>query len=180
MEAAEAAALLGLGGGGAGPYSPAQLRKAFLRAALRAHPDKNRDDLLAATRFQRLAAAYDQLLRAGHDAAAAQQSADHHGALVELLRQALQGQDVEAALQRLGAFRPPPEFGVDLNITFDSRLPAGRDSCGGAAPAAEEGSSSSSSGEPLDLQHVFADVFRAEGMTPEGDPLEGWGPPPED
>ena len=177
MEAAEAAALLGLGAGGAGPYSPAELRKAFLRAALRAHPDKNLDDPLAASRFQRLAAAYDQLLRAGHDAAAAQQSADHHGALVELLRQALQGQDVEAALQRLGVFRPPPGFGVDPSVMFDSRLP---DACGAAAVAeAVEGGSSSTSG-PLDLEHVFADVFRAEGMTPEGDPLEGWGPPPED
>jgi hypothetical protein len=158
MQRAEALAVLGLDPA-AGAPSAAALRRAFLRAAVRLHPDKNPGDASANDRFASLTAAHDALLTALADGAAAAAERARASALLDLLRRALLGEDVRAELSRLGVHRPAEGFGVDLAVPFARWAPPA------GAP-------------PPDARAALAAAFAEAGLDAEGAPLGGWARPP--
>lgn len=149
------------------PLTAEALRKQYLRLALRTHPDKNPGDAGAAERFAQLGAAHTALLAAVAQGAAAAREHERAAALLDLLLRALQGEEVACELAALGEYRPPAEFGVDLSVRFDSRVPAA-DSCGGGGTFQP----------PPDLRQAFRELFQEEGLTEDGDPIGGYELPP--
>ena len=162
MEVQEALRLLQLQGADAAALTAEALRKQFLRLALRTHPDKNPQDPLAAQRFQELGAAHALLLGRLHQDAGLLAEQGRTSALLDLLVRAMRGEDVDAELQAMGEYRPPSQFGVDLAVAFDGRVP----------PAG--GSSDCGEAQQPDLRQAFANAFQEEGLTEEGDPVEGY------
>ncbi|PSC75901.1 dnaJ-like protein subfamily C member 5G [Micractinium conductrix] len=162
MGTRDALALLKLGG--EAPLTAASLRRAYLRLALRTHPDKNSGDPAAAERFKALGAAHAALLATLQAGEAAAAEASRTAALLEVLMRALRGEPaetVEYTLRQLGEYRPPAAFGVDLTLPFDGRMPPD-------AAAAEYDD------PPPDLAQVFKRAFADEGLDEEGDPLGGY------
>ncbi len=151
--------------------NPTQLRKAYLKAALACHPDKNKDDKDAAKRFTELQDAYTFLLQgisAGQDAA---REKAHTLQIFDIFLRAMRGDNVDIELRNLGVYRPSDMFGIDLSVPFDKRLPeVGRKSKGDPQQQQEE--------PPVDIQDAFAEAFADEGLDEEGNPLEGWARPP--
>ena len=179
MEMHEALRLLQLFDVSIGTLTPELLRRQYLKLALSTHPDKNPGDPGAAERFASLGAAHAQLLRRLHRDRGLQREQEHTAALLGLLLRALRGEDVEEELQALGEYRPPSQFGVDLAVPFDARLPADeerqqqrrrpqqRHSEQHKAPPA-------AAAEAVDLKEAFREVFDQEGLTEEGDPVGGY------
>ncbi|KAL4423776.1 hypothetical protein ABPG75_001077 [Micractinium tetrahymenae] len=149
------------------PLTTESLRKQYLRLALRTHPDKNPGDPGAAERFAQLGAAHAALLAAVAQGAAAAREQQRAAALLELLLRALQGEEVSADLAALGEYRPPAEFGVDLSVPFDSRVPPADSCCCGSTHE-----------EVTDMRQAFRELFQEEGLTEEGDPMGGYELPP--
>jgi curved DNA-binding protein CbpA len=163
MQTQEALRLLGIAA-----HSPdltaAQLRKQYLRAALATHPDKNKQDAHAGQRFSQLKQAYDLLLAQISDAASAAREGQRTSSLLDLLRRALAGENVEDDLRVLGVHRPSASFGIDLAVPFHRGQQA--------AAAREEGR-----GQEDALRQAFSEAFRDSGLDEEGNPLEGWARP---
>lgn len=165
MDVQQALALLELQGSDAGALTAESLRKQYLRLALRTHPDKRPGDPRAAERFQALGAAHSLLLERLAAGTEVLQEQERAAALLSLLLRALAGEDVTDALRRLGEYRPPDAFGVDLSLPFDARLPPA---------AADDSNGGCSSPEQPDLRQAFREMFQDEGLTEEGDPQGGY------
>ncbi|KDD75384.1 hypothetical protein H632_c709p0 [Helicosporidium sp. ATCC 50920] len=113
------------------------LRRHYLRAALRVHPDKDSSPG-AAEQFVALKTAYESLVHeywgtawSAPDASerSSPAAADREAQLRAVLAAALAGrssEDLEKELCELGVYRPPADFGIDLDVRFDARLPAGQ------------------------------------------------------
>lgn len=84
----------------------AVLRRAYLSAALRLHPDKNSDPA-AAEAFAAAQEAHVTLLALSASGRAAQHEAASTTRLVDLLLRALRGEDVQAELVAAGYYQPP-------------------------------------------------------------------------
>lgn len=139
------------------PPSHDVIRKQYLKLALKLHPDRNPAHD-AAERFRALGDAYEAALQAvAHDEAVHVEARRTH-TLLDLFRRALRGEDVRRQLDELGVYSPPAQFGVDLGVRFDSRLPQGGE---------EEG-------EPTDVAAAFKQAFEDEGLDEAGGPVEGF------
>ncbi|KAL4539570.1 hypothetical protein Ndes2526B_g02633 [Nannochloris sp. 'desiccata'] len=153
--------------------NPTQLRKAYLKAALACHPDKNSGDKDAAKRFTELQEAYNFLLEgisAGQDAAREKARTLE---IFDIFLRAMRGDNVELELKSLGIYRPSDMFGVDLSVAFDRRL--------AQLPSPSNAPNSNTYEDeepPVDIQDAFAEAFADEGLDEEGNPLEGWARPP--
>jgi DnaJ domain len=150
--------------------NPAQLRKAYLKAALACHPDKNKGDQDAAKRFTELQEAYNFLFESistGQDAAREKARTLE---IFDLFLRAMHGDNVEVELKNLGVYRPSDMFGIDLSVAFDRRLPPPPSSSPSNCNVEEE--------PPVDIQDAFVEAFADEGLDEEGNPLEGWARPP--
>lgn len=106
--------------------SAQSVRSAYLKQALKIHPDKQQtpEGRKASTEaFAQLHEAYDvaikELRLQEQDAEAARSVA----AMDEILKRAFQGMDVEDDLAALGVFRPDPMFGVDPHVSFETHQP---------------------------------------------------------
>lgn len=142
------------------------LRKHYLRQALATHPDKNpHNNTAAQQQFTLLATAYELLLQSITTTSNIQKEVQHTASVTNLLLRALQGEDVQQQLHQLGHYRPPAEFGINLDIPFDKRMPA---------TTTTTNSSRSSRKYSYDMKNLFVDVFQEEGLDEEGNPLEGW------
>ena len=147
--------------------SPSLLRKRYLKAALASHPDKNPKDIDSSEKFASLQEAYNLLLQkisADQDAKIEQAKTEE---IFNLFQRALQGENVESELQKLGVYRPSAMFGVDLSVPFDRRIPPPPNN----QQSVEE--------EVRDIKQAFAEAFADEGLDEEGNPLEGWARPPQ-
>ena len=152
---------------------PTQLRKAYLKAALACHPDKNSGDKDASKRFTELQEAYNFLLEgvsAGQDAAREKARTLE---IFDIFLRAMRGDNVELELKRIGIYRPSEMFGVDLTVAFDRRLPPSSSPC-----TAQNMNNCGVEEPPVDIQDAFAEAFADEGLDEEGNPLEGWARPP--
>ncbi|GAB4814892.1 hypothetical protein N2152v2_001938 [Parachlorella kessleri] len=136
--------------------TPELVRKQYLKLALRLHPDRNPAPD-AAEAFRNLGEAYELALASVAQGAAAQLEKRQTEALLSVFFRALRGEDVRAELGRMGVHQPPSDFGVDLNSPFDARVELDGDE-GGAA----------------DVAAAFRDIFQEEGLTEEGDPVDGY------
>jgi curved DNA-binding protein CbpA len=159
----DALRILGVSVGEGASIDLAHLRKRYLRACLSTHPDKNKDDAAASQKFTELKQAYDLLVCEGRTAATAEAETARTASILELLMRALQGEDVEKELTRLGIHRPSTAFGVDLTVPFLSGSVA-------RASIARE--------HDVDVREAFREAFEEDGMDEEGNPLQGWARPP--
>ena len=163
MEEQEALRLLGISAD-ANQITTSQLRKHYLKAALAAHPDKNREDAHAAKRFATLQDAYSFLLDRISAGQAAKQEQAKTTEIFDIFQRAMRGENVEVELKNLGVHRPPELFGIDLAVPFNRRMPP-------LPPDMQD--------EPhLDLKEEFARAFEDQGLDEEGNPLKGWARPP--
>ncbi len=154
--------------------NPTQLRKAYLKAALACHPDKNKEDKDAVKRFTELQEAYTFLLEsisAGQDATREKAQTLQ---ILNIFLRAMRGDNVEIELKNLGVYRPSDMFGIDLSIAFDKRLPTPSSS----SPSADFQNNNDQKEPGTDIQDAFAEAFAEEGLDEEGNPLEGWARPP--
>jgi hypothetical protein len=136
------------------------LRKHYLRQALATHPDKNpQNNTSAQHQFTLLTTAYELLLQSITTTSNIQRERQHTQSLINLLLRALQGEDVQQQLHQLGHYRPPAEFGINLNIPFDRRV--------------HNNSNGNKTDDAYDMKKLFVDVFQEEGLDEEGNPLEG-------
>jgi len=161
---------LGIGDRNELELHPTQLRKAYLKAALACHPDKNSGDKDAAERFSELQKAYNFLLEdisAGQDAAREKARTSE---IFNIFQRAMRGDNVELELKNMGIYRPSDLFGIDLSVAFDTRLPPSSAALNPNNFEAEE--------PPVDIQDAFAEAFADEGLDEEGNPVEGWARPP--
>lgn len=146
--------------------TPEHLRKVYLKRALATHPDKRKDDPESTHKFTSLKAAYEVALEAVQGRKATLLEQQHTSQLLETLIKALRGEDVEAELQRLGIYRPSDQFGKDLKIRFDGRLPV-------------DESSQQGGDDEVDVLKELKNAFYDQGLNEDGDPLEGWARPPD-
>lgn len=120
----EARSLLGVPAGQG--LTPSDLRRLFLRRAVRIHPDKNPSPD-AGDRFARLKDAHDLLLRHcvtdAHLAAEQSRSAALLEVLLRAFTASISEPELESRLRSLGVHRPPADFGVAPDVRFDSRVP---------------------------------------------------------
>lgn len=151
---------------------PTQLRKAYLKAALACHPDKNSGDKDAAKRFSELQEAYNFLLEgisAGQDAAREKARTSE---IFDIFLRAMRGDNIELELKNMGIYRPSDMFGIDLSVAFDTRPPS-------SSPSTAQNPNNFEAEEPpVDIQDAFAEAFADEGLDDEGNPIEGWARPP--
>lgn len=92
-----------------------QVRKAYLKKALKVHPDKQRDQTVRSTEeFTLLHEAYCIAMKHCDDVTLDEKTD------LDILMRAFRGEDVGAALRQAGVFQPDPLFGIDLNIHFNS------------------------------------------------------------
>jgi hypothetical protein len=102
------------------------VRRAYLKQALKIHPDKQHttEGRKASTEaFAQLRQAYDVATRELRIKEQDEEAARSVAAIDEILKRAFEGMDVEDDLAALGVFRPDPMFGVDHRVSFERHPP---------------------------------------------------------
>lgn len=159
MDYETAAATFGLSS--ASSVTPEELRKIYLRKALQLHPDRHITDKISNhEKFTKLQNAYAFLLEKIEVCNGLAEEKAQTEALLAIWLKALQGDNVDKELRDLGMYRPPKDFGIDLNIVFDGRIK-------NAIPQEELNRS-------FDIDELFEESFRDDGLDNDGNPLSGW------
>lgn len=162
--------------------TPSILRKHYLRAALRSHPDKNpQDKIESSQRFARIQEAYSLLVDKHTTAAVAATEKAHTRDILGVFLRAMRGENVETDLKNLRVYRPPPLFGIDLSVPFYQKNPVtAAASPRQRPPPPLPDADVDVEVEPIDIHQVFTEALRDEGLDVEGNPLEGWARSPTD